>query len=160
METSPTPALKQQNKKVRSNNLLSPLDTDLFQKKPTIVIQTPVKTQPSAKAKTPYPVKIAGVLIQNVAPKKTGTALQPFIPMTYREHEEMCKKFYEEPTQEDFGDIFGAGIADKDMFKYPEEPDSVRISMIGVSFFLSFYYPTNICTYRWEIHADVHALHT
>ncbi len=82
----------------------------------------------------------------------------------------MRKKFYEEPTQEDFGDIFEAGIAngtliadedeDEDMFEYPEEPDSVRIGMIGMSFFLSFFYPTNICMYRWEIHADVHALRT
>lgn len=72
---------------------------------------------------------------------KADKQVVPYRPLSAKEYEEMRRKFYDEPTQEDLGKIFAEGIAngtliadeDEDDFKYPDEPDSFRFSFFGKS---------------------------
>ncbi len=66
----------------------------------------------------------------------------PFPRFNEKELEEMRKKFYEEPTYQDLGDIFIDGLAngmlvvdeDEEAYDYPEEPDSTfALNFLGES---------------------------
>lgn len=123
----PSPRQKRQTKKYVSFSSFFNFDTDVFQAKTSAV------TKPA--------VKWAGPLVRRTAPKKGGKVMAPFVPLLEKEYEEMRAKFYDEPTQEDLGAVFEAGlangtlIADEDEdpldFEYPEEPDSVRFDLFG-----------------------------
>ncbi len=78
--------------------------------------------------------------VKVVAPKNKAS-LVPFRRMTNKELEEMHRKFYEEPTQDDFSRVFEEGLADGTLIvdededdmelDYAEEPDSSRFNIFG-----------------------------
>ncbi len=79
-----------------------------------------------------------------VAPKDTSVV--PYRRLSNKELEEMCRKFYEEPTQDDFSRVFEEGLADGTIvideddleIEYAEEPDSIRFTLYSKSSFFFF----------------------